>query len=123
MALPFKPEQVGKKILSSLTTLIGDDVRDHVHFAEEQTKRLGKQAALIAQATINGDITEDEREFFIDSLKRATENFARTLVALTILTLEKAWNSLVSILWGAINKAVKSAGIPFSFAIPGVPGI
>src|SRR5690349_4915779 len=99
MALPFKPEQVGRKILSSLKTLIGDDVRNHVQFADEQTKRLGKQAALIAQATINGDITEDDAEFFVESLKKATENFARTLVALTILTLEKAWNSLVSILW------------------------
>ena len=121
MALPFKPETVGKKILSSLTQLIGDDVRHHVQFAEEQTRLLAKQAALIAQASISGDIDEDDRDFFTESLKQSAENFARTLVALTILTIEKAWNALVTILWGAINKAIQSAGVPFSFPIPGPP--
>ncbi|GAA4128563.1 hypothetical protein ACFFTN_04470 [Aminobacter aganoensis] len=121
MALPFKPEAVSKKILSSLTKIIGDDVRDHVQFAEEQTKLLAKQAALIAQAAISGDIDADDRDFFTESLRASAENFARTLVALTILTIEKAWNALVSILWGAINKAIESAGLPISFPIPGAP--
>lgn len=121
MALPFKPEKIGKKILSTLTDMIGSDVQDHVDFAQGQTKLLAKQAALIAQAAINGDIDEDDQEFFTESLRKSTENFARTLVALTILTIEKAWNAVVEILWGAINKALNSAGVPFIFPIPGPP--
>lgn len=121
MALPFNPDAISKKILSSLTKIIGEDVKDHVEFAEEQTKLMAKQAALIAQASISGDIDAEDRDFFTESLRKSAENFARTLAALTILTIEKAWNALVSILWGAINKAVESAGVPFSFPVPGAP--
>lgn len=120
MAHPFNIDQVGKDILDALNGLLEDDIGNYVEFAERQTKALAKQAAWIAEATLNGELSDDDRDWFLKNLEKLAENFARTVIALTILTLEKAWNAIVGTLWKAINGAVE-ATLGFAISIPGVP--
>jgi hypothetical protein len=121
MPHPFDPDAIGRTIVTELSTLLQDDIKHHAAFAERQAKALAKQAAWIAEASIAGELNDDDRDWFVENLKRMTENFVRTLVGLTILTIEKAWNAVVNVLWGAINAALEAARMPFTFSIPAQP--
>ena len=118
MPHPFNIQEVSSSILSELSKLLADDITKHVGFARRQTLALAKQAAWIAEATAQGELDEEDRDWFLGNLARMTENFARAVVALTILTIEKAWNAVVGVLWGAIRSAA-GAAIP----IPKLPSL
>lgn len=118
MPHPFDVQALSNSIISELSTLIAEDVTHHVGFAHRQTLALAKQAAWITEATALGELDPEDRDWFLGNLARMTENFARTVAALTILTLEKAWNTVVGILWGAIKGAI-GATIP----IPRLPSV
>jgi hypothetical protein len=109
MPHPFDIQAVSSSILSELSALLAEDVTDHLSFARRQTLALAKQAAWIAEATALGELDQEDRDWFLASLARSTENFVRAVVALTILTIEKAWNAVVGILWGAIRSAIGAA--------------
>ena len=85
--------------------IIDRDVTVVVGFSERQLKALAKQTELIIKGVVNGDIDEDLQDFFLDSLKEMTLNFAKTLQGLLMVTIEEVWNALVGILWGAISNA------------------
>ena len=85
--------------------IIDRDVTVVVGFSERQLKALAKQTELIIKGVVNGDIDEDLQDFFLDSLKEMTLNFAKTLQGLLMVTIEEVWNALVGILWGAISTA------------------
>lgn len=85
--------------------IIDRDVTVVVGFSERQLKALAKQTELIIKGVVNGDIDEDLQDFFLDSLKEMTLNFAKTLQGLLMVTIENVWNALVGILWGAISTA------------------
>jgi hypothetical protein len=41
----------------------------------------------------------------LDSLEDMALNFAKTLRGLLMVTIEKVWNAIVGVLWGAISTA------------------
>jgi hypothetical protein len=50
----------------------------------------------------SGQITAETRDFFLDSLEDMALNFAKTLRGLLMVTIEKVWNAVVSVIWKAI---------------------
>jgi hypothetical protein len=91
-------------------------------FATTQSKMLATQSAWITESRINGSLKDDDDlfDFFVAQLKDSVESLARSVAALTILTLEKTWNAIVGVLWGAINTALHGAGLGF-LPLPPVP--
>ena len=87
------------------TDVIGQDVSELRGFSERQLKAIAKQAELIAAGVISGEIDEDLRDFFLDALEDMALNFAKTLRGLVMVTIEKVWNAVVGVLWGAISQA------------------
>lgn len=85
--------------------VINQDVSVLRGFSERQLKALAKQAELIAKGVVTGDIDADLRDFFLDSLEDMALNFAKTLRGLVMVTIEKVWNAIVGVLWGAISAA------------------
>lgn len=85
--------------------VIDQDVTELRGFSERQLKALAKQAELIAKGVVTGEIDEDLRDFFLDSLEDMALNFAKTLRGLMMVTIEKVWNALVGVLLGAISGA------------------
>ncbi len=81
-------------------------------FQQNQASLIAKQAALIAQLKVMGNVADDETiEFLTEQLKDKVENFAKVIANLSALTLEKAWNAAVGVFWNAINKALTGAGL------------
>ena len=109
-----------KELLGKLSEAIDDDIRNHVQFADRQAKFLAGQAAWIAAATVTGELDEEERDWFLSNLGELSANFARTVAGLTILTMEKAWNTIVGEIWKAINGVVDNA-LGFTLPIPELP--
>ncbi len=53
----------------------------------------------------SGQITEETREFFLDSIEDMVLNFAKTLRGLLMVTIEKVWNAVVGVIWKSIEAA------------------
>lgn len=117
----FDPSQIVEDMLAALSGVLKEDIKNHVDFAERQSKALAMQAAWIAQETANRDLSDDDRDWFLKDLARQSENFAHTLAALTVLTVEKAWNAIVDVLWTAINGAVSAAIPGIKLPVPKLP--
>ena len=78
----------------------------------QQSKMMTHQAAWIAESSIKGALRDDPvlKQMFADQFADSVRFLARDVAALTKLTVEKVWNAAVKVLWGAINKALSSAG-------------
>ena len=81
----FDPDQVVKSILAALSGVLTEDIKNHVEFAERQSKALAMQAAWIAEETATGTLSAEDRDWFLKDLARLAENFAREIAALTVL--------------------------------------
>ena len=109
-------DQLIADIKAAASQIINQDVTVLRGFSERQVKALALQADLIAEGVISGDIDDDLRDFFLDSLEDMAMNFAKTLRGLLMVTIEKVWNAVVGVLWGAIEGAT---GLPLSAPAPG----
>ena len=97
--------QLIEDIKNAASQVINQDVTILRGFSERQVKALAKQSELIASGIISGDIDEDLRDFFLDSLEDMALNFAKTLRGLLMVTIEKIWNAIVGVIWNAIESA------------------
>ncbi len=107
-------ENVLQSIIGALKIEIGEDLSSIQGFIDSQGKLLAKQAAWIATSRANGSLKEDDElyEFFIDTLESNAEGFVRAVAMHSIITIEKAWNAVANVLWGAIRTTLTSAGVP-----------
>lgn len=102
-------DQLVTDIKDAATQIVKKDITTVKGFSERQVKALGQQAALVAEGIAKGQITEETREFFLDSLETMAQNFIHTLQGLFLLTVERIWNAVVDVIWGTINKAISAA--------------
>ena len=100
-------------IKNTATDIIKKDVETVRGFSNRQLNGIANQSALIATGIVTGQITEATRDFFLDQLVELARNFANTLVGLTLVTIEKLWNAVVSVIWNAISKATNIQLAPF----------
>jgi adenylate kinase len=77
-------------------------------FASKQAPQLVHQAEMIAQSRANGSLKDDDElfQFFVDQLADSVKEVAHYIAAMTVLTIEKAWNAMVGVIWGALQKAL-----------------
>lgn len=105
-------------IKAAASGILKADVATFRGFSERQVKAIAQQAKLIAAGIATGQITEETRDFFLDSLEDMALNFAKTLRGLVLVTVEKVWNAVVGVLWKAISTATGIA-IPVPTKSPG----
>ncbi len=91
-------------------------------FAERQGRMLAKQAEHLAKERADGFLTGDDElfAFFVDGMKRDSENMARSIAMLTALTIEQAWNAVANALWGGMRTILAGAGVPTGL-LPATP--
>ncbi len=97
--------QLVNRIKLAASEVLGKDISTLRGFSERQATALAKQTALLANGIASGDIEDDLRDFFLDSLEDMALNFANTLRGLMMVTIEKVWNAIVVVLWQAIESA------------------
>lgn len=85
--------------------VLDKDVTTLRGFSERQLKAIAQQSALLAQGIASGQVTDDTKDFFLDSLEDMAKNFANTLRGLMMVTIEKVWNAVVGVIWKAIEGA------------------
>ncbi|WP_138472189.1 hypothetical protein [Poseidonocella sp. HB161398] len=109
-------------IINAVTNIVGSDWSKISTFAKKQIKMLAKQAEMIATSRITGSLRDDDENFvfFMGQLEKHTRNFARAVAAMTIVTLERAWNAVANLIWGAVNTALQGANLG-QIALPPLP--
>ena len=93
------------------TQVLNHDVTTLRGFSERQLKAIAKQAELVSAGIADGGITDETRDFFLDSIEDMVMNFVRTLRGLVMVTIEKVWNAVVAVIWKAIE-AVTGLSLP-----------
>lgn len=91
---------------------------------ENQGRLLAKQAAHIAKSRVNGSLKDDDDlyRFYLQSLEDNAIATAKAIVMLSALTIEKAWNAVAGVLWGAMRTILSGAGVPGAL-LPATPPI
>ena len=96
-------------IIKAATGQLGRDVTALEGFSHTQAEGLAHQAQLIATAVASGQLSDADRDLFLNDLKQTTQDFARTLAGLRLIDIEKVWNAAVTTLWTAIGRAAQVA--------------
>ena len=109
MATPIDVNAVVSAITKAATDQLGKDITTLQGFAQEQVRGLARQAQLIAGALASGHLSDAERDWFLNDLKRTAQDFANTLVGLAELEIEKVWNAVVNALWKGLGTAAGAA--------------
>ena len=97
--------QLTSDIKSTVSGIIGKDVETVRGFSKRQLLGIANQTSLVAAGILTGEISDFNRDFFLDQLVELSHNFINTLIGLLLSTIETAWNAVVNVLWGAISKA------------------
>lgn len=97
--------QLTEEIKNTVSAILNKDVTTLRGFSSRQLNGIANQTSLIASGIASGEITPATRDFFLDQLVELAHNFVNTLVGLLVATIEKLWNAVVSVIWGAISKA------------------
>lgn len=100
-------------ILAALKAEVSEGWATIEAFSADQARMLANQAKMIAVARRDGSLKDDDHafNFFTEQMKRLAENFARTVAALSVLTLERAWNAVVGVVWDTVNAFLGAAGL------------
>ena len=105
MTTPIDTAQLIKDMKDAATGILNKDVTTLRGFSERQITAIAQQSELVALGIVSGQITEETRGFFLDSIEDMALNFAKTLRGLLMVTIEKVWNALVDVIWKAIETA------------------
>ena len=90
-------------MLIAVSVVIGKDIKQLKGFSKQQLKAIAQEARYVSEGIIDGSITADTQDFFLDSIEEMAINFAKTFSGMVTVRLETVWNSLVDIIWEAIN--------------------
>jgi hypothetical protein len=108
-------DQLVLEIKNAASQILNKDVSTIRGFSERQLKAIAQQAALVAAGIASGQITDETKDFFLDSLEDMARNYLNTLRGLTTVTIEKIWNAAVTVIWKAISTAT---GIALPLPLP-----
>ncbi|WP_444931716.1 hypothetical protein ACJJIF_08110 [Microbulbifer sp. SSSA002] len=100
-------------IKGAASAVINSDITELRGFSERQLSALALQTKMIAKAILSGEISDELKDYFLDSLEDMTKNFANTLRGLLVVTIEKIWNAIIGVIWGTIEACT---GIPLKIA-------
>ena len=105
MSIDIDIDRLVIDIKTAASAVISQDVTELRGFSERQVKALAKQAQMIATGIVKKEIDDDLQDFFLDSLEDMALNFVKTLRGLLMVTIEKVWNAVISVIWQAIESA------------------
>lgn len=94
---------------TAANTVLQQDLATITGYSERQLQAIAQQGAWIGNGSLTGELTSDLRDFFLGNLKDLVTNFLETLEGLALITIEKLWNAVVGVLWGAIDQAINAA--------------
>ena len=97
--------QLVEDIKDAASQVLNRDVTTLRGFSERQVKAIAQQTAFVEAGILTGEITEETRDFFLDSLEDMALNFVKTLRGILMVTIEKVWNAIVGVIWKAIETA------------------
>jgi len=92
-------------MLAAATNVVGTDVSAMSGFSQQQLTAIAQQSAFVAGGIADGSITDDTRDFFLNSLVEMAKSFANILAGLVAVMIEQVWNAVVGVIWDTINKA------------------
>ncbi len=97
--------QIVSDMEKAATGVLKSDITTLRGFSDRQIRAIAQQAALVEAGILSGQITDETRDFFLDSIEDMTQNFVRTLRGLSSIMMEKLWNAMVGVIWKAISTA------------------
>ena len=103
--MTFDANQLVQDMKDVASTILDKDVTTLRGFSERQLKAIAQQAEMVAKGIASGEITDETRDFFLDSIEDMTLNYVKTLRGLMLVTVEKVWNAMVGVIWKAIEAA------------------
>jgi predicted GTPase len=104
---------LGTDILAAVRGVVDEDIPELKQFVRDQLEGIAHTTALVAKGLVNGWIdTDEERQHWAATLKSLALEFAKTLRALVILTIERVVNAVIGVV-RAVLQAAAGTALPF----------
>lgn len=105
MTTPINIKTLVTDLQNAASGVIGKDVTGLRGFSQQQLQAIAQQSVYVAAGIADGSITNDTRDYFLDSLEEMAKSFANTLAGMVTVMIESVWNAMVQVIWSAINAA------------------
>lgn len=99
------PGKIFSDAIAAANAAVSGDITKMGGYAEAKLRAMAKQASMIGTYYASKLIDDSDLPHFLDGLEDMATSFLRTLVGLIRIQIEKAWNAIVGVLWGAIEAA------------------
>jgi hypothetical protein len=105
--------QVAQDALAAMLGVIDDQAPDIAEYARSEAQKIAASVAQIGKLRIQGIIDDEEMGLHLEIQKSASRAVMMAVKGMGILTAERAVNAALSVVTGAVSKAL-------GIAIPGV---
>lgn len=99
-------------ILSSMTDIIGKDVKLLRGYSRSKAKSIARFTKLVGEGYASGEIDAAELEAELEEIDLMVDRFVRNLRALAHVTIERLVMAVTGALYGAIRAAATAGGVP-----------
>lgn len=88
--------------------ILQKDISTVQGFSKSQLEKIAAHTVSVLELEATGAFKGNDalRDHFVKGVEELTRLFVRTLQGLVMITIEKIWNALVNVIWGAIDKAI-----------------
>jgi len=113
MAALSNPGELFGQMVQAASNAIGKDITTLEGFARDQVIGIAQLTVTLELKIANGEFAgqPDRQQTALDILRSLIDNFVNTVLAMSIVLAEKAWNAVVDVAWNALDKAA-------GFALP-----
>jgi hypothetical protein len=109
-----------KDILDAVKGVVDQGFRKIKTHIDAQVKRLAMRTKILAELRLSGELSETDFNDELEREKDLVKAIGMSVAALAIITLEKAWNAIVKVVWGTLNGVLGAAGFGL-LALPPAP--
>ena len=95
-----------KDIINAILVIAGKDASVLTDFVKAEAEKLAAEAAKVTALYKAGSISKDVFEFAMADIAMSAKQLAAIVAGLGPVTVEKAWNATVKIIWDAVSGAI-----------------
>jgi hypothetical protein len=106
---PINSTELLRELKQTASALLKKEISTISGYSKIELRAIVQQTILVSHGIKSGEIHDVNRAFYLTRIAVMVQHFVRSLAGLMVSTVEKLWNALIKVLWGAISKAT---GLP-----------
>ncbi len=111
--MPTNVDLLAKEIMGGLGDALGSGWNQVADYQWKKMQLIARQAGLIATSRATGSLKNDDEgfDYEVQGLKEQVKGMAIVIANLVIITIEKAFNAVMGVIWKAMQGFLDARGL------------